>query len=170
MIIINTEIIVKFVNYLLNEVKNGSIYVLGGQGERGSNITQSFIKNREHDDTNNINRVNKLLNKRKNNPLYDNEKIGAFDCSGLICYFLLSYNLIPDDRTANGLKGLTKQIKRNEIIAGDFCCQLDSKGKCTHIAVAIDNINCVEARGRDYGVVISEIDDRQFTYFGRFFS
>lgn len=166
----NTDIIIKFVNYLLEEVKNGSIYILGGQGERGSNITDSFIKNREHDNTSNINRVKNLLNKRKNNPLYNNEKIGCFDCSGLICYFLLSYNLIPGDRTANGLKGLTKQIKREEVIAGDFCCQLDNTGRCTHIAVAIDNINCVEARGRDYGVVITEIDDRNFSYYGRFFT
>lgn len=162
------EIIERFVSYVIDEVRNGSIYVRGGQGERGSNINDNYIAKREYNDKSQIARVKKTLNKRMNNPIYKRERIGAFDCSGLVVYFFLSYGLLNSDTTADGLKGKSKQIKRDEVRAGDFCCILDSNKKCTHIAVAIDNINCVEARGRDYGVQLNEINDRNFNYFCRF--
>lgn len=159
------KIIQQFCEYAIEQVINGSIYLRGAQGERGYNLTDAYIAKREYNDESNIKRVKKTLERKRKN--YRNEYIAAYDCSGLVMYFMLSNGLFTADMTANGIKGKTKKLKREEVGEGDFCCHLDSSGKCTHIAIAIDNLNCVEARGRDYGVVMSEIDDRGFNYYGR---
>lgn len=159
------KIIQQFCEYAIEQVLNGSIYLRGGQGERGYNLTDDYIAKREHNDASNIKRVKKTLERKRKS--YRNEYICGYDCSGLVMYFMLSNGILTSDLTANGIKGKSKQIKREEVGEGDFCCHIDSSGRCTHIAIAIDNLNCVEARGRDYGVVMSEINDRGFDYYCR---
>ena len=141
----------KFIDYLLVQI--GSIYIWGGQGQ--TNITEDWIKKVETSTTN-ANRAIKLWKKRVKEG-YAN--IRAFDCSGLGTYFL--YNLeriLPTDKNSNGLKGLCKEIKKTELKRGDWVFRIyktgSKKGRAYHIGYIVDaQLNVVEARGRDYGVV-----------------
>ena len=67
----------EFLAYLENEVKNGSIYVWGGQGQKA---TEALI-DRLETTRSNAKRAKDLLTKRTKKG-YAN--IRAFDCSGLI--------------------------------------------------------------------------------------
>lgn len=42
----------EFMNYLQQEVDNHSIYVIGGQGQRGKAVTEAWINSREQDKNN----------------------------------------------------------------------------------------------------------------------
>ena len=98
------------------------------------------------------------------------------DCSGLFKWIIWSnsieddtptYNKIPGtDLSANGMieQGCTKvgDIKDLPEVPGLLLW------KNSHVAMYIGNGLCVEARGHDWGIVISEISRRNFQKFGYF--
>lgn len=157
----------EFIAYLEQEVENGSIYVLGAQGQRGAAaFTDAFLNTREHGNITNINRDKALLKKRIDAG-YNAQKIGAFDCSGLGMYFLQNLKrLYSSDMTANGMRSKCEQITREELKRGDWVF-ITNNGTASHIGFVVDDaLNVIEARGRDYGVV--KIPMRvEFNYFGR---
>lgn len=157
----------EWLNYLKEMLNNGSIYVRGAQGQFGDNITDKWIAQREYNDSANIKRVKVFYNKRIAEG-YDPKQIHAFDCSGLGMYFIQNIKGIhKTDLTSYGMINLCTKIKRGDVVAGDWCFKTDSNGKINHVAYAIDDKNVIEARGRDYGVCVSAIEDRGFTIFGR---
>ena len=154
----------EFIDYLYKEVANGSIYVLGGQGQTLSRITESWLETREHGDTKNIARVKALLESRKK--LGYGSTLKAFDCYGLGMYWLQNVKKIfPSDMTANGMCGKCEPIGKDELLPGDWCFVVNN-GRATHIAFYVGSGLVVEARGRDYGVVISHLTSR-FNAYGR---
>lgn len=154
-----------FINYLHEEVANGSIYVLGAQGQQGNAITDEFIKIREHGDAENIARCKATRDNRIK--LGYGKTMRAFDCSGLGMYFLQNVAYIfTSDMTANGMKNRCKPVTKNKLLKGDWVFKVDNTGKATHIGYYIGNDLLIEARGRDYGVIISRLDNR-FNWYGR---
>lgn len=154
----------EFLSYLMGEVANGSIYVLGGQGQQGSAITDNWIATREHGDEKNIARDKALRD--RNRSLGYGSTMRAFDCSGLGMYWLQNVRKIfSSDMTANGMKGKCVMVSQADIKPGDWCFKVSS-GRATHIAFYIGDGMVIEARGRDYGVVVSHMSDR-FNAFGR---
>lgn len=157
----------EWLSYLKEMLDCGSIYVRGAQGQFGDQITDKWIAQREYNDETQIKRVKATLQKRIDAG-YDPSKIRAFDCSGLGMYFIQNIKKISSgDLPSYGMVNLCDKITRQEVTAGDFLFKTDDKGKINHVAYAIDKNNCIEARGRDYGVCLSAIDDRGFTIFGR---
>lgn len=157
----------EWLSYLKEMLDCGSIYVRGAQGQFGDQITDKWIAQREYNDETQIKRVKATLQKRIDAG-YDPSKIRAFDCSGLGMYFIQNIKKISSgDLPSYGMVNLCNKITRQEVTAGDFLFKTDDKGKINHVAYAIDKNNCIEARGRDYGVCLSAIDDRGFTIFGR---
>lgn len=157
----------EWLSYLKEMLDCGSIYVRGAQGQFGDQITDKWIAQREYNDATQIKRVKATLQKRIDAG-YDRSKIRAFDCSGLGMYFIQNIKKISSgDLPSYGMVNLCDKITREQVTAGDFLFKTDDKGKINHVAYAIDKNNCVEARGRDYGVCLSVIDDRGFTIFGR---
>lgn len=154
-----------FINYLIEQVRNHSIYVWGGQGEDGSTITEKWIRNRENS-TANADRAVSFW-KRQCEAGYKN-KLRAFDCSGLGAYFFLHRGYIKSDITADGLKKLTVSIKKSALQVGDFVFKTNAAGKATHIGYVVDNrLNVIEARGRDAGVVMSPLSEGGWDSYGR---
>lgn len=153
-----------FISYLEDEVKRGSIYVLGGQGQRGAQITEQWIKSREKDQKN-AERAIKYWKKQLEAGYND---LGAFDCSGLGMYYLCDVTgLLPADLTANGMKSKCTGITRQQVCRGDWVFMV-TDGRATHIGYVVDDAKTViEARGRDYGVCKTAIDSRPWNYFGR---
>lgn len=151
------------IDYAKQEVKRGSIYVWGAQGERGDQVTENWIRNRETSTTN-ANRAIALLNKNK--AKYDPAMIGAFDCSGLIGACLNANGNPGFDDTADGYRNRCVAIGKEQLQPGDFVFEWNGK-KSGHVGIYIGNGRVIEARGRDYGVVETDLNAREWAKFGR---
>lgn len=154
-----------FIEHLLKQVENHSIYVWGGQGEGGSAITEAWIRKMENSTTN-ADRAIAFWKKQCNAGYKD--KLRAFDCSGLGVYFLLANKLISSDATADGLMKKCKTVQKSGLRVGDFVFKVNTSCKATHIGYVVDcNLNVVEARGRDAGVVKAPLTDGGWNAYGR---
>ena len=155
-----------FIAYLEQELANGSVYVLGGQGQRYP-FTDQWLLLREHNSQSNVNRIKKTLSKRIADG-YEPSQIGAFDCSGLGMYFLQTlHKMLPSDLNANGMRGQCEVIDKTDLKRGDWVFVMDG-GRATHIGYVVDDkLNVIEARGRDYGVVKTKLAERNWNHYGR---
>jgi hypothetical protein len=155
-----------FITYLENEVKNGSVYVLGAQGQVYP-FSDDWISQREHGNASNISRVKKTIEKRVADG-YNTAKIRAFDCSGLGMYWLQNLQkLLLSDLNANGMRGQCVTIDKADVKRGDWVFMVED-GRATHIGYVVDdNGGVIEARGRDYGVVKTSVSSRPWNAYGR---
>ena len=108
----------EFLRYLEEQWENASIYVWGGQGENYEVISENWIRRMETSEKN-ANRAITLWKKRvaegKGNVLR------AYDCSGLIMYYLQNMKGIYSyDMASNTLKGKCRQIGKGDLRPGDF--------------------------------------------------
>lgn len=152
----------EWLRYLESRV-NIDLYVWGANGESLVELLPKLCqKEKSLDD---VDRTLTLLQKRllHNIDIYD---IHCEDCSGLSVRFLLAYNLIPNDMTANGLydyivnKGHGKKISLQEVKAGDYLFRGSDTDK-NHVGYAINSEYVVESQDHDVGVVITKISDKQ---------
>ena len=149
------------IDHAKKEVKNGSIYLWGGQGETLDELTDSYIRSRETSEAN-AKRVMKLRDARKSK--YPN--LRAFDCSGLIGACLNENGNPGFDTTADGYRRKCAAIDRSQLQAGDLVFEY-SNGKSGHVGIYIGGGKVIEARGRDYGVVETDLDKRKWKRYGR---
>ena len=145
----------RFINGLEAEVKNHSVYVWGAQGESAPIISENWIKKKE---TNLLNAARAITYWKKQVKAGFGDKLKAFDCSGLGVYYLMKLKLRSSDTTANGLMGKCERIESSQLRKGCWVFRTYTsgakKGKAYHIGYVVDdNLNVIEARGRDYGVV-----------------
>ena len=140
----------EFVEYLKEQVRNHSIYVWGGQGQKGDEITEKWIRERETS-ARNADRVIRYWKEQVREGYGD--VLRAFDCSGLGCFFFQKHRLIPHDMTANGLMGQCDLIGKADLRKGDLVFQCGDDGRAYHVGYVIDDGRTViEAQGRDCGV------------------
>ena len=134
------------------------IYVSGGQGEQAPKLSDKWITRMEQDPANRQRAIVAYHKAQEN--LKPGQTIRAFDCSGLIMYFLQNQKGISDDRTARGIYStLCTPINREMLYPGDLVFRADKTGKIAHCgivyAVNDDYADILESKGRDYGVVLS---------------
>ncbi len=155
-----------FIAYLENEVKNGSVYVLGAQGQVYP-FSDDWLMQREHDDLHNVGRIKKTVEKRIADG-YNTANIRAFDCSGLGMYWLQNLQkLLLSDLNANGMRGQCETLARADLKRGDWVFMVEGN-RATHIGYVVnDDLDVIEARGRDYGVVKTKLKDRKWNAYGR---
>lgn len=152
-----------FIRYLKEQVENHSIYVWGGQGQKGDTITAKWIRERETSKKN-ADRVIRYWEKQVRDGYGD--RLRAFDCSGLGSFFFLEKHLIPHDMTANGLMGQCTMIQKEELRPGDLVFRCNDKGRAYHVGYVIDDgKHVIEAQGRDVGVRENEL--KGWNRFGR---
>lgn len=155
-----------FIEYLDEQYKNGCIYVWGAQGE--SDISENWIKKKETS-TENANRAVKLWKKRVNAG-YKN--IRAFDCSGLGMFYLQNITgAYSGDANANTLMNdkCNKITKRSALKKGDWVFRVNSSGRAYHIGyIVTDDLQVIEAKGRDDGVVKRGIDASGSSYWNAY--
>lgn len=138
----------EFINYLMEQVDNHSIYVWGGQGQRG--ITESWIRNME---TSAENASRAIAFWKKQVAAGFGGVLAAYDCSGLGCDYLMDNDLIVHDMTAEGLRRLCDKVTIPQ--KGDFVFRV-SNNNAYHVGYVVsDDLLVVEAKGRDYGVCIT---------------
>lgn len=134
------------------------IYVSGGQGEQSPKLCDKWITRMEQDVGNRQRALDAYHKAQKN--LKPGQTIKAFDCSGLIMYFLQNQKGISDDRTARGIYStLCTPINREMLYPGDLVFRADKTGKIVHCgivyAVNDEYADILESKGRDSGVVLS---------------
>lgn len=150
-----------FTEYLLEQVRNHSIYVWGAQGQKKPTITEAWIRRREKTKRNADRAV---AHWKKEVRLGYGDVLRAFDCSGLGTYFFLKHDLIDHDVNAEGLRSLCRRVDRSEVREGDMAFRMQNR-RAVHVGYVIDRAHLVEAKGRDDGVVESDLSG--FTRFGR---
>lgn len=147
-----------FIEYLIEQVNNRSIFVWGAQGQKKPVVCERWIRKREDGTGGTI--INHKYETYADIAVSEWEKrveegygevLRAFDCSGLGVYFFLAYNLIKNDMSANSLYGLCTPT--NEPKRGYWLFRLDERGRATHIGFMINDHEVVHAKGRQYGVV-----------------
>lgn len=148
----------EFIDYL--EKQLGSIYVLGAQGQEV--ISNDWIKYREHYVKSNYERAIKLWDKKKAEGFTN---IKAYDCSGLGMKFLLDNKLFPSDLNARGMYSKCAKIKKEDVKRGDWVFRYDLR--IHHIGYVVDDLNVIESRGRDYGVVKRPLSEGNWNRYGR---
>lgn len=156
----------EFIGHLEDEVKNGSIYVWGAQGQGADVISEAWIKKVETS-ANNAARAIKLWKKRVAEGYGD--RLRAFDCSGLGMAFLQNEaKIVSSDMSANTLMGKCELITKEQARRGDWVFKVNSSGKATHIGYIVDDaLNVIEAKGRDYGVIKSPLSKGGWNKCGR---
>lgn len=154
-----------FIAYLTAQV-NKAIYVWGGQGQ---NLTEmehpdTWIKNREPS-AYNADRAIALYNKRVEAGI---SPILAFDCSGLIMYYLQNLmGVFKYDMTAQGLYyKCAYHPTVQELQAGDLVFKGTDAANITHVGVYVGGGKVIESKGRDYGVVEREFADGDWVFYG----
>lgn len=157
------NLLLEFITYLLEMVAIHSIFVWGGQGQTKPTVCESWIRRREQDTggerTGGRYRTYADIAVdfwKKQVAAGFGNVLRAFDCSGLVVYWLLKKKLIDKDMTANGLYGLCKQTTDRK--AGYWVFRIKN-GRATHIGVLIDENTVVHAKGRAYGVVKEKYSD-----------
>lgn len=135
------------------------IYVSGGQGEQEPKLCDKWITRMEQDAGDRKRALNAYHKAQKN--LKPGQTIRAFDCSGLIMYFLQNQKGISDDRTARGIYStLCTPIQPDMLYPGDLVFRADASGKIVHCGIVLPGLDnkmfsILESKGRDYGVVCS---------------
>ena len=151
------NLLLEFIAYLLEMVAIHSIFVWGGQGQMTPTVCESWIRRREQD-TGGERTGGKYRTYadiavdfwKKQVEAGFGKVLRAFDCSGLVVYWLLKKKLIDKDINANGLYGLCKPTTERK--AGYWVFRI-ANGRATHIGVLIDENTVVHAKGRAHGVV-----------------
>ena len=156
----------KMCEFANKQVKNGSIYVLGAQGQTGSQITEAWIKRREHYVASNYNKAIALWKKRL---AAGYKNLCAYDCSGLIMKWLIDNGYAKSDKTANGIYfDLCSSISRSALQTGDLVFQkYSSKNRMYHVGIYMGDGTVVHAKGRSAGVVRESISKTSWNRYGR---
>lgn len=161
-----------FIEYLIEQVKNGSIYVWGAQGQKAPRVCETWIR-----------RMEKATGGTEINGHYETyaaiavtawrhkvqagygDVLRAFDCSGLGVYFFLKHKLIRYDMNANALMRLCEAAEKPK--RGYWVFRLDVRGRATHIGYMISEKELVEAKGRAYGVVTTKYKKSDWNFVGK---
>lgn len=147
-----------FCAYLEQQVANHSGYVLGSQGQCGSQITEYWIRKMEQ------NTGGKKVNGKycsyadlavdfwKTQCAKGYGSVMAeFDCSGLGVYWLLKNDVLGTDRTANGLYRMCEVTDKPK--RGYWVFRLNDEGRATHIGYCVSDSEVIHAKGRVEGVI-----------------
>lgn len=152
----------EFLDYLEEQVKNHSIYVWGGQGQTGKQITEAWIKKRE---TTEVNAEAAISFWHKQVEEGYGDVLRAFDCSGLGMYWLQNVkHIFKSDMNANALMGKCETVTAPK--AGYWVFRI-SDGKATHIGYLVDEKTVIHAKGRNYGVVKEEFKAKSWNRIGK---
>lgn len=165
----------EFIQYLEEQACNHSIYVWGAQGQQGGEITEEWITKRE---TSAANTKRAIAFWKAQCEAGFAEVLRAFDCSGLAMYFLQNMKgVLKSDTTANGLMGHCDKLAKGDVRRGDWVFKTYTKDsddgkqkKCAayHIGYVVDDeLNVIEAKGRDDGVVKRPLKAGGWNAYGR---
>lgn len=161
----------EFLDYLENTAARHDPYVWSGQGQKLSKLLfTDLLKMEKNPD--NVARIARYIQKEEARG-YDMKSCRIFDCSGLMTYKLIKLGVIKEDTTARGLydlckvKGPISQIP--ELTPGTLLFQGENPIEIYHVGAITRDNTTTEAKGRDYGVVRSNLDLGKWDFYGIIF-
>ena len=81
----------------------------------------------------------------------------AVDCSGLVCYCYGQLGVsLPHQ--SQSLCSVGVPVAREDAQPGDIVCWDTGGGSCGHVGIYVGGGQCIDARGRAWGVVYGDID------------
>lgn len=146
----------KAIYYANKQVENHSVYVWSGQGQKLRKLKTLQLAMMETSAENAARVIKYIFYSLK---LF-NKNTKVFDCSGLICCLLIYAGVLSkgSDYTAADLYPMFDRVPISKAQAGDLIYKTDGSGKIVHVGLCVETGYCIEAKGRDYGVVRSRID------------
>lgn len=147
----------KIVYYAEQQVHHNDPYVWSGQGEKLKTLTVLKLCEMETS-VENAQRVIEYVYKNRVN--FDS-KTKIYDCSGLVCKALEYAGVVKSgfDTTANELYLKFDKVPIGIRRRGDLIFKFNKAMVATHVGIVFDENYVIEAKGRDYGVVKSKIDN-----------
>ena len=93
----------------------------------------------------------------------------AVDCSGLVCYCYDQLGVsLPHQ--SQSLCSVGVPVAREDVQPGDIVCWDTGGGYCGHVGIYIGGGQCIDARGRAWGVVWGDIDRHPIVTIRRIFT
>ena len=131
-----------------NQVVGGTYENVGNNGQTIANIAQSMLG---------VSYV------------WGASSASAVDCSGLVCY---CYNQLGVSlpHQSQSLCSVGVPVAREDVQPGDIVCWDTGGGYCGHVGIYIGGGQCIDARGRAYGVVWGDIDRHPIVTIRRIFT
>lgn len=153
----------EFIAYMRSKYLNHCAYLWGGSGQIvGKTTPDEIIKAESTSDKPKINarRVLAFVGKMVEYG-YNLDISQFFDCSGYVIDGLTHFKLFYGDATADQLFNLGTNVSIKGVKPGDLVF-LGSEAKKTHVGVYAGDGLCYECKGRDDGVVMSNLSDWKY--------
>lgn len=147
----------KCLYYARKQVEHCGVYVWSGQGQKLRKLGAIELAMMESS-ADNAARVEKFIFSHLKQ--FD-KHTKVFDCSGLVCCALIYAGILNkgEDLTAQQLYRRFNKVNINNRTAGDLLFK-GGPDSITHVGICISPYEVIEAKGRDYGVVITDIDSK----------
>lgn len=147
----------KCLYYARKQVEHCGVYVWSGQGQKLRKLGAIELAMKETS-ADNAARVEKFI---FNHLKQFDKNTKIFDCSGLVCCALVYAGVIGknEDMTAQQLYRRFNKVSINNRTAGDLLFK-GGPDSITHVGICISPYEVIEAKGRDYGIVITDIDSK----------
>lgn len=154
----------EFIDYLISKV--GCPYIWGGQGTKLTKENYIKIISAKEALESNRKKVTAFVEKIFNSGKTETE---GFDCSGLgMCFLQNLKGIYKKDMTADNMMNTCESISKSKLRKGDWVFKTDGEGSAYHIGYVVDDdLNVVEAQGRNYGVVKRALSKGGWSRYGR---
>lgn len=153
----------EFINAVQTEVDNHSIYVWGGSGQLCCQVTEAWIRSMEH------NRKPDMAVQEWKEVMASPYKDVArcFDCSGYVSYCLMKLGILNHRTDCDGLFARCQEVYTPTDGTLLFRVNPANKRDETHVGIYF-NGNQYHAKGRAYGVVCEDYNEKYWQKLGWF--
>ena len=145
----------KFLEAAQTEVDNHSIYVWGGSGQLCCEVSEAWIRSREHGRQPDA--AVKEWEEVENGPYRDVAR--CFDCSGYVSWCLIKAGASERRRDCDGLFARSTEIYTPENGCLLFRVNPKNKNDETHVGIYFNGMQ-YHAKGRAYGVVCEPYNEK----------
>lgn len=124
----------------------------GGTKKDYNNVSKPLITGRNRESI--VNAAVSMLGKPY---VWGASSSSAVDCSGLVvyCYGLVGISL---PHYSVSLCSVGQPVSRENILPGDIVCWTKDGSYCHHVGIYVGNGQCIDARGKKWGVVYGSLD------------
>lgn len=156
-----------FINYLKSKL--GNVYVWGAQGQVVSSMADPEAWITKMEKKNGQSYVDRALKFYRQTKASGKHPIEAYDCSGLIMYYLQNLKgIYKNDMSADSLYKKSVKITKEQLQRGNLVFIYNKKkSKMGHVGVYIGDGMTIEAYGRDKGVIELPLSKGEWTHYGR---
>lgn len=145
------ETLTKILNFCEQEVDNGSIYAWAASGQKGTSVTEAWIRGKEARNNGGAN-ADRAVRMWKKRMAAGNKLFKVFDCSGYVSAALVAGGVFKGRRDCDGLWSLCDRLAKPVNGALLFRVSSSNSEDETHVGLYFNGYQ-YHAKGRDDGVV-----------------